>query len=173
MNNIYLTGFMGTGKSTVAKALQEFIPFQIIEMDSTIETMGEMSINEIFEKYGEDFFRNSETRLLKLISEADHQIVSTGGGIVLRNENTDIMKKSGTVIWLRATAKSVYERVTKDETRPLLKNRKSVEDIQSMMDQRLEAYANASEITVDVDDKNPVEIASEIVTQLALLDRLK
>ena len=83
------------------------------------------------------------------------------------------MKKSGTVIWLRATAKSVYERVTKDETRPLLKNRKSVEDIQSMMDQRLEAYANASEITVDVDDKNPVEIASEIVTQLALLDRLK
>ena len=168
MNNIYLTGFMGTGKSTVAKALQEFIPFQIIEMDSTIE----MSINEIFEKYGEDFFRNSETRLLKLISEADHQIVSTGGGIVLRNENTDIMKKSGTVIWLRATAKSVYERVTKDETRPLLKNRKSVEDIQSMMDQRLEAYAKASEITVDVDDKNPVEIASEIVTQLALLDRL-
>ena len=94
MNNIYLIGFMGTGKSTVAKKLQRFLPFQVVEMDEAIERVEAMSIPEIFEKKGEDGFRNAESQLLSIIAKENNQIISCGGGIVLRQENVDTMKNS-------------------------------------------------------------------------------
>ncbi|MCF0130232.1 MAG: shikimate kinase [Pseudobutyrivibrio sp.] len=172
MNNIYLVGFMGTGKTTVASEIQKFLPFQVVEMDSAIEALAAMSIPMIFEKSGEEGFRKTESMLLEVISKQKNQIVSTGGGIVTVENNISVMKESGTVIWLKATAKTVYDRVINCNNRPLLKDKKTVEDIQNMMDNRNEMYLKASDIEITVDDKTPKEIASEIISQLALTDRL-
>ena len=90
MNNIYLVGFMGTGKSTIARRLQKFLPFQIVEMDEAIERVEAMTIPEIFEKKGEEGFRKAESQLLAIIAKEKNQIISCGGGIVLRKENTMI-----------------------------------------------------------------------------------
>ena len=171
MNNIYLIGFMGTGKSTVARKLQKFLPFQVVELDEAIERVEAMPIPEIFEKKGEDGFRNAESQLLAIIAKEKNQIISCGGGIVLRQENIDTMKNSGTVVRLDASPEVIYERVSRNDRRPLVKG-KSLEDVKAMIEGREEAYKNAADITVDAGTLNPDEVASEIVKQLALAGRL-
>ena len=171
MNNIYLIGFMGTGKSTVAKKLQRFLPFQVVEMDEAIERVEAMSIPEIFEKKGEDGFRNAESQLLSIIAKENNQIISCGGGIVLRQENVDTMKNSGTVVRLDATPEVIFDRVNRNDKRPLVKG-KTLEDIKKMISDREEAYKNAADITIDASTLNVDEVTSEIVKQLALAGRL-
>ncbi len=168
MDNVYLIGFMGTGKSTVASSLSKFLPFQVIEMDDTIERLEEKKISEIFESKGEEAFRTMETSLLRVLSSQNNQIISCGGGIVLKEENIELMKKTGTVCLLWASAKTVYNRLSEDTSRPLLQNKKSVEEIQTMMNSREKYYRNAADITVDVDEMTPEAVASELVKELAL-----
>lgn len=168
MNNIYLVGFMGTGKSSVAKNLMNLLPCKIVEMDSAIEALACMPIPQIFEKMGEKSFRDMESMLLTEIAKEKNQIVSCGGGVILRQENIDTMKNSGTVIRLNASAKTIYDRTVGNENRPLLADKKSVEDIEKMMAQREEFYQKAAEYTVDCDTMSPAEIAAEIVKILAL-----
>ena len=93
---IYLTGFMGTGKSMILNCLHEVCGFDKIEMDEQIVQEQGMSIPEIFEKKGEEYFRNLETELVKKISAMDNIVVSCGGGTVMRQCNVDEMKKNGT-----------------------------------------------------------------------------
>ncbi len=172
MKNIYLVGFMGTGKSTVAKALQKFLPIERVDLDEAIERVETITINEIFAKKGEDYFRNAESTLLGIISKQNNQIVSCGGGVVLRQENIDIMKENGTIVLLSASAKTVWNRVANDTYRPLLKGKNGPKDIEEMINNREEMYKKAADITVCVDDVTPDQVASDIVKQLALTGAL-
>ncbi len=171
MNNIYLVGFMGTGKSTIAKRLQRFLPFQIVEMDEAIERVEAMTIPEIFEKKGEEGFRKAESQLLSIIAKEKNQIISCGGGIVLKPENIAIMKESGTVVRLTSSPEIIFERVNRNNNRPLVKG-KDLSDIQNMISDREKYYADAADIVVDSGEQSPEEVASEIVKQLALAGRL-
>ena len=171
MDNIYLIGFMGTGKSTVAKCLQKFLPFTVLEMDDAIERIEAMSIPEIFEKKGEDGFRDAESQLLKLISKEKNQIISCGGGVVLRQENIDVMKSTGSVVRLIASPEIIYERVCKNQNRPLAAG-KSLDEIKSLINSREESYVKAAEFVVDAGNMSPDEVTSEIIRQLALAGRL-
>ena len=116
---IYLTGFMGTGKSMILNCLHEVCGFDKIEMDEQIVQEQGMSIPEIFEKKGEEYFRNLETELVKKISAMDNIVVSCGGGTVMRQCNVDEMKKNGTIVLLTAEPETVYERVKGSHNRPL------------------------------------------------------
>ncbi|MCR4567108.1 MAG: shikimate kinase [Pseudobutyrivibrio sp.] len=171
MNNIYLIGFMGTGKTTVAKNLQKFLPFQLVEMDEAIERVEAMTIPEIFEKKGEEGFRMAETQLLSIISKEKNQIISCGGGIVLKPENISIMKETGTVVRLTSSPEVIYERVNRNSNRPLVQG-KDLSEIQKMIDSREKYYADAADIVVDSGINTPEEVASEIIKQLALNGRL-
>ena len=111
---IYLTGFMGTGKSMILNCLHEVCGFDKIEMDEQIVQEQGMSIPEIFEKKGEEYFRNLETELVKKISAMDNIVVSCGGGTVMRQCNVDEMKKNGTIVLLTAEP----ETVRKSERQP-------------------------------------------------------
>ena len=113
---IYLTGFMGTGKSMILNCLHEVCGFDKIEMDEQIVQEQGMSIPEIFEKKGEEYFRNLETELVKKISAMDNIVVSCGGGTVMRQCNVDEMKKNGTIVLLTAEPETVYERVKGSQT---------------------------------------------------------
>lgn len=164
--NIFLIGFMGSGKSTIAKLLSKETSRELVEMDETIEAEENMTINEIFEKYGETYFRDLESQLIERIAQKGGAVVSCGGGAVLREENISNMKKNGLVVYLSATPQTIYERVRHSTNRPLLNGNMNVEYIQELMEKRLPMYENATDVVVDVNKKEKTEILEEIVSLL-------
>lgn len=161
--NIFLIGFMGTGKSTVAKALKKETGAEIIEMDQLIAQRENLSIPKIFEEKGEAYFRNVETELLMELQSGEKTIVSCGGGVPMREKNVLEMKKNGKVVLLTALPETILERVRDNEDRPLLQNRKSVEGIRELMEQRREKYEAAADVMVATDGKSAETIAREIL----------
>lgn len=163
MHNIFLIGFMGVGKSTIAKLLAKRLGANLIEMDETIEAESGMSINQIFEEYGESHFRDLETALVKRVSQEGGAVVSCGGGAVLRLENVELMKKSGKIIFLSATPETIYDRVKNSTNRPLLNGNMNVEYIRGLMERRREVYENAADVVICTDGKWKAQIVEEIL----------
>ena len=163
MHNIFLIGFMGVGKSTIAKLLARELQAELVEMDETIEAEAGMSINEIFEKFGEQHFRDLETALVERVAKTGGAVVSCGGGAVLRPENVELMKQSGKIIFLSATPETIYERVKHSTNRPLLNGNMNVEYIRGLMERRREAYENAADVVISTDGKWKSQIVEEIL----------
>ena len=168
--NIFLIGFMGSGKSTVADYLCEKFDMDVVEMDQVIAEQQEMSIPDIFATYGEEYFRNLETELLISLQEQKNLVISCGGGVALREKNVEEMKKNGRVVLLTASPEVVYERVKDDENRPNLKGRKNVEGIAELMEQRREKYEAAADIVISTDHKTILQICEELVGRLTEMD---
>ena len=166
MHNIFLIGFMGVGKSTIAKLLAKRLGAQLVEMDETIEAEAEMKISEIFEKYGEAHFRDLETALIERVSKDGGAVISCGGGAVLRPENVERMKQSGKIIFLSATPETIYERVKHSTHRPLLQGNMNVEYIRDLMERRREAYELAADEVISTDGKWKSQVANEIVDKI-------
>ncbi len=164
--NIFLIGFMGCGKSTVAAGLCKDYKMQVVEMDELIVKQQKMSIPQIFEVYGETYFRDLETNLLKEIGTAENQVVSCGGGVVLREENVKEMKKNGRIVLLTARPETILKRVMHDENRPILKGKKTVEGISELMESRRSRYEAAADIVIHTDDKSIKKICSEIIANV-------
>ena len=164
--SLFLIGFMGTGKSTVAGCLQKKLSMDVVEMDQEIERREGMPIPEIFERYGEARFREAETELLTEMQTDVPRIVSCGGGAALREENVRIMKRTGKIVLLTARPETILERVQNDENRPLLKDGKTVEHISAMLKQRREKYEAAADIVIPTDKKSIEAICREIIEKL-------
>lgn len=160
--NIFFIGFMGCGKSTMARLLSEKLGMELVEMDETIEAEARMSINEIFETYGEEHFRDLESQLVARIAEKGGAVVSCGGGAILRPQNIEMMKKNGKIIYFSATPETIYKRVCRSTHRPLLNGNMNVEYIASLMEKRLPHYLSAADITVVVDGKEKQEVLDEL-----------
>ena len=168
-HNIFLIGFMGVGKSTVSDYLSKILASPQVEMDQVIVNKEHMSINKIFEEYGEEYFRNCETNLLIELQKKNNQIVTCGGGVAMREINVREMKKNGRVVLLTASPETILERVKDSDERPLLRGRKNTEYISELMEIRRPKYRAAADIIVDTDHKNVEEIAEEIVGKLTHL----
>lgn len=164
--NIYLIGFMGCGKSTVAFRLKKDHGMHLVEMDSQIEREAGMPISQIFAERGEMCFRNMETELLRQLAGRKDMVVSCGGGAAMREENVQLMKKSGRVVLLTASPETILERVSRSSHRPLLEGKKNVRDIAALMEQRRPAYEAAADLEVSTDGKTPDEICSEILENI-------
>ena len=161
--DIFLIGFMGAGKSTVARALQSQYGMALVEMDEQIEAEQGMKISEIFAQKGEAYFRALETQLLESLQQREHTVVSCGGGVPMRACNVDAMRKSGTIVYLSAEPETIYERVRHFHTRPLLEGNMNVEYIAQLLDQRLPKYLAAADKTVRTDRRTTEEICKEIL----------
>ena len=131
--NIFLIGFMGAGKSTVAKYLNGTYGMRVVEMDQIIADREQMSIADIFRIHGEEYFRKLETALLVELQSQSNVVVSCGGGVPMREENVQAMKKNGRVVLLNARPETILERVKDNHDRPLLENHKSVDYIAELM----------------------------------------
>ena len=160
--NLFFIGFMGCGKSTVSRKFCELYDMEQIEMDEKIEQQEGMRISEIFSRYGEERFRDMETDFLRKLQHRRGLAVSCGGGVPLRRENVELMRKNGRIIFLTAEPQTIYERVKNNGSRPLLEGKKNPEAIGEMIEQRRPAYEAAADIQVAVDGKSPEEIAKEI-----------
>ena len=161
--NIFLIGFMGAGKSTIARVLQKELDMELIEMDERIVEEQGMSINEIFEKKGEDGFRDIESQLVIDIGESHNSIVSCGGGVVICTQNVENMKKSGKIIFLNVKHQNIVEGVKNGKERPLLNGHMNVEYISELMEKRRQFYEDASDVKVATDNKTVGEICTEII----------
>jgi len=118
---LYLVGFMGVGKSTVGATLAEHLGWELRDLDEMIATRAGKPVDSIFAEDGEPTFRDAETRELAFVAALPcNAVVATGGGIVLRDENWALMRRSGLSIWLQADVATILERVRDDPVRPLL-----------------------------------------------------
>ena len=161
--NIFLIGFMGAGKSTVARAMKKHYGMRLIEMDEQIEYQEKMSVPKIFEVHGEPYFRKLETDLLEGLSSQENTVVSCGGGVPMRACNVEAMRKSGKVIYLRTSPQQIYERVKTSHNRPLLEGNMNVEYISKLLLQRLPKYLEAADAVVSTDGKRVEDICKEII----------
>lgn len=166
-SNIVLIGFMGAGKSTVGAALAKRLQRECVETDALIEQSEGMSIPQIFEKKGEQYFREQETKLARDIAGSG-KVVSCGGGMPMRSENVEYLKQGGVIVLLDAAPKTILARVKNDNNRPLLQGKKNVEAIKELIDARMPKYIAAADITVKTDGKSADKICFEILEKLEL-----
>lgn len=164
--HIFLIGFMGAGKSTVAGALHRMLGMERLEMDQMIVDEQKMAISEIFEKYGESHFRDIETQTLIDLKDREPAIVSCGGGIVVREENIGHMKESGKIVLLTATPETIYERVKDSTNRPILNGNMNVEYISELMEKRRAKYEAAADLVIATDGKSAAAICEEMIAKL-------
>ena len=157
---------MGAGKTTVSDYLSTMFAMKIVEMDQMIVEREGMSIPDIFATYGEEYFRDQETRLLMELQEESNLVISCGGGTALRECNVAEMKKNGRVVLLTASPEVILERVKDSDDRPVLQGRKTVKDITELMEQRRERYEAAADIVIQTDHKSVLQICEELVQRL-------
>lgn len=167
MNNLFLIGFMGAGKSSVSAGLGRMLGREVVEMDERIAAQEGMSIPEIFAQKGEPYFRACETALIKSFAQGAPRIVSCGGGVPLREENVAAMRESGTVVLLTASPEVILERVKDSDERPLLQGHKDVPYIAALMEQRRPRYEAAADITVDTSRLNIEEVCRQVLRQVS------
>lgn len=165
--SVVLIGFMGSGKSIVGVKLSYKMQKQLIDTDKMIEQQANRSISEIFATDGEEAFRSMETQALKKLSEQGFsRIISVGGGTPLREENRELLKKCGTVCYLRAKAKTIYDRIGKDTTRPLLQCEDPLARIEELLEKRSAIYEQCADLIVDVDDLSVDGVATTIAGKI-------
>ena len=167
--NIVLIGFMGAGKSTISAFLRDALAMDVVEMDQVIAEQQGMSISEIFETYGEEYFRNLETQLLIDMQSKQNVIISCGG-VAMRERNVAEMKKNGKVVLLKADPQTILDRVKDSDERPLLNGHKNVEYIADLMEARRAKYEAAADIVVQTDGKSALEICEEMIHKLRRAD---
>jgi shikimate kinase len=171
--NLVLIGFMGVGKTTMSDYFNTMFAMDVIEMDQIIARREGMSIPDIFEVHGEEYFRNCETELLIEMQSRSNVVISCGGGVPMRERNVTEMKKNGRVILLTAEPETILERVRDDHSRPLLEDNKNVAFIRALMDKRRDKYEAAADIIIKTDGKSIQQIGEEIILQLRIMDGLR
>jgi shikimate kinase len=149
--HLVLVGMPGSGKSSVGRRVARRTGRTLVDVDAEIERVAGRPIPEIFSAEGEAGFRDLEASVLASVLDRDEPlVVATGGGAVLREQNRDVMRARGVVVWLRATAETLAERVGDGRTRPLLAD-DPIGNLRRLLGERTAAYESAAHATVDVD----------------------
>ncbi len=162
--NLILCGMMGAGKTTIGIKIAELTELRWYDTDGLIvDKHGKIS--DIFEYYGEAHFRKLETEIIRDLAQKDRLVISTGGGLVLKKENNELLQKNGKIVFLRASLETLSKRLRVDGERPLLQT--STESIRDrlfrLMTERAPVYEHVADYIVDVDGKTPEQIAKEII----------
>jgi shikimate kinase len=164
--SIVLIGMMGAGKSSVGRCLQRQTGLSRFDTDEMAASKLGLSILEIFSKFGEEKFREIETQALRELDPAKAMIIVTGGGIVLRDENFDLLKRLGTVVWLEAREETLFERASRRGNRPLLKTENPRKALSEILRARSPLYARVADIRVDTSALNHDEVAAAILSKI-------
>ncbi len=162
---IILIGFMGSGKSSVGRSLAQKTKWPRYDTDEMIEAAAGLSIAEIFSERGEEYFRGMETDVLKRLA-TQSAIVVTGGGVVLRNENLLMLRRLGTIVYLKSDEEIMFERVSQSENRPLLRTENPRASFHELLRIRTPIYDSVADIVVDTSALSPTEIADQILMKI-------
>lgn len=162
MKNIVLVGFMGTGKTAVAKELSKRLNMPVVNLDEMIEQDQKKSINAIFKQHGEPYFREIEKRIAKMVSQKDGVIIDAGGGVVLDGENIKNLKQNGILFCLNAKPGVILERTKKYSHRPLLNVDNPKTQVEELLLKRAPFYAKA-DFSIDTSDKSINQVADIVI----------
>ena len=164
--NIYLIGYRGSGKTTVARHLATMLWWNWLDADPHLEQRAGRSIREIFAAEGEAGFRDLESKVVTELSAYSQLVVALGGGAVLREENRKVLKASGKCVWLKATPELLWSRIEADPTtterRPNLTSQGGVEEVRRLLAERAPLYEQSADLTVETDGRAPFAIATTI-----------
>jgi shikimate kinase len=169
-DNLFLVGYRCTGKSSVGRSLAATLSLPFIDTDSLVVSENGMSIREIVISQGWEAFRRLEHTALQQVCTMDRRVVATGGGIVLDADNVKLMKKSGRIIWLRASPKTIKARMLQDKAsktlRPALTSTDNISEIEETLAKRAPLYQHAMDFSVDTDHRGVDEICDFIIGRL-------
>lgn len=169
--NIALIGFMGAGKSTVSRYLKHKLAMDEVDVDSVIVKDQNMPIKDIFAQFGEEYFRDCESKAIIKLQSLRQTIISCGGGAVVREENVANLKKTSRIVLLTASPETVLERVKGSDERPILNGNMNVAFIKELMEKRAELYRKAADVMIETDHKSVEQICEELLKALIRLER--
>ena len=165
--HLYLTGYRGTGKSSVGVQLARILGRSIIDLDQVVEANAGKSIREIFDEGGESKFRDLESEALSTVSEAPPAVISLGGGAILREANRTIIRATGVCVWLDADAETIAGRIAADarsgDRRPALTSLGQLQEIRQLLSQRRDLYQQTAHHRIDTTEKPLDAVAREIL----------
>lgn len=162
--NLVLIGYRGTGKSHIGWLLSLRLQMPCLSLDQEVEKLAGMSITEIVAKDGWQEFRDLESEVVRQLTATDEVILDTGGGVIERPENVDLLKKNSCVVWLKARLETVVARISSGSHRPALTDGKSfTEEVAEVLARRNPIYHALADFEVDTDDQGPDEVADRIV----------
>ncbi|MEM5470510.1 shikimate kinase [Hoeflea sp. AS60] len=167
--NLVFVGLMGAGKSAIGRLVAQMLEVPFVDSDHEIERVSRMTIPELFVAYGEPEFRALEARVIKRLLKTGPRVLSTGGGAFMNDTTRGMVIANGLSVWLKADLDVLWTRVSKRDSRPLLKTANPKQTLSDLLDQRYPVYAKA-DVTVQSRDDDKDIIAAETVLALARLD---
>lgn len=165
MKNIVLLGFMGTGKTSIGRLLASRLKRPFIDVDKMVENECGIAINEIFQKYGEEFFRGQENKMIAKVSCCKNSVIATGGGAVLNPDNIAHLRANGVLVTLTASPECILARTGKRATRPLLNSSDREQTVRSLLDSRKPLY-QVSDYMIDTTSGSVSQITEKIILLL-------
>jgi shikimate kinase len=166
VRNLVLVGFMGSGKSSVGRELARRWQFRFFDTDAIIRNKYRRSIVDIFASLGEPLFRDEENKALQDLQNSRQAVIATGGGIVLQPRNHCLLHSLGVVIWLTASEEVIWERVSRNQNRPLLKTKDPRSTIRDLMSTRYPLYRSIADITVETSGLTHQEVADRVLVAI-------
>ena len=164
--NIFLIGMMGSWKSTIAKNLATELMLKFIDTDDEIEEATEATVADIFDEQGESRFRKMESAYFVEKSQQSGYVISTGGGIVLRETNRIALQNNGISIFLMASPEILSHRIKNTDTRPLLDKDNQLKKLSKIWKDRKELYEESAHLTIETDYLNPAQVLEIIIKKL-------
>lgn len=170
--NISLIGYRGTGKSTIARLLADKLGMAYVGMDSEIEKLAGMTIPQIVAAHSWDHFRDLESQVVATFTGRDGQVLDTGGGVITRAENRDLLKRHSVVVLLDASVEDIVQRIGGDANRPSLTGTKTItEEVVDVLQERQPLYEETAQYRVNTSAGTPEAMVSEIIRMAGLSDR--
>ena len=167
--NIILCGFMGSGKTSVGRELSKLSGMKMIDMDDYIAAKAGMSIDEVFSKYGENYFRDLEFEVSGELSELDNVIIAAGGGTLTYMRNARVLRKSGKIVFLDVPLEAIAKRLENDSTRPMLRGGNKPQKMKKLYDERLPIYREVSDVKIN-GNAPPQTVALDIMHEMGMLE---
>lgn len=171
-DRIYLVGYRGTGKSTVGQLLAQRLQYQFLDADSHIEKVTGRTIADLFAEEGEEGFRERESQILQQLSQLPQAVIGTGGGVVLRPSNRELIQRTGYVIWLQASPQVIWDRLCLDplttQRRPHLTTQGGYHEILHLVRVREPLYREVSDLSLSTDGLSPDQVVDTILKECRL-----
>lgn len=166
--HLFLTGYRGTGKSTIGKLLADSLGRPAIDLDDVIVEQAGVPIRTIFEREGEPGFRQREANALQIVAAGPDAVIALGGGAILAPQNRQIINASGRCCWLTASPEEIASRLASDsktsEQRPALTNLSEIDEIRTLIESRTPLYQDVADLEIATDHRSTTEIVREILT---------
>lgn len=168
-HNIVLIGMMGSGKTTIGELLAEAIGLTFVDADEELERWTGRKISDIFATDGEETFRKLEIETVKRLAQRSGQVIATGGGVILHQENVIRLKEKGLIIFLNASSEVLYRRLQDDISRPLLQVQDLKERIHQLQSQRLGLYQEVADWELDTSNDEIEQIVEYLMAKIEIL----